>query len=300
MLKYKNVQFILSFVLLTTLFIPHSAHAAITYVTADADSVKVGDTVGVEVRLNSEGQSVNVVEGDLQINSPDGLMIREISISGSSISLWSRKPSLSEDKRTISFAGGSPGGFSEPNALLFKVFFTAQQVGTASFIPRDIKAYLNDGKGTLTSQSLKSFTTKVVAPGPNYQVKDDWTRIVSSDNMPPEFLAATPGQDDDTFGDKTFLMIQGSDYQSGIDHYEVKEGNSDFIRSGNVYVLQDQTLSVPLTIRAVDKAGNIRTLVIEPSFAKKYRKGIFVFGGIILIGIVVVILALLKKKKNKK
>lgn len=298
MIQHTHIPFFSLLVAGLFFFLPHPVHAAVTYVTSDVDTVYVGDTIAMEIRMNTEGQPINVVEGDLQLDSHGELMeIKEISVSGSNITLWSRKPSLSEDRKTISFAGGIPGGFTQPDGLLFKVFFQAKSPGKISFIPRDVKSYINDGKGTLSAASSKSFSIPVVASSPDHQQKDEWVRVVSSDIMPPEFLAATPGQDEETMGDKMFLMIQGTDYQSGIDHYEVKEGNSEFIRTGNIYVLQDQTLSVPITIKAVDKAGNERTLIIQPTFAKRYgRLILLISAGVVLLGIVSFIFF----KKRKK
>lgn len=301
MKSLKKFHFIVLWSVLGFLFHPHTASASVTYITSDSDATAVKDTVSVEVRIDTQDQSINVVEGDIAIESNRDLIeIREISVSGSNMTFWSRKPSLSEDRKTISFVGGVPGGFNQPDGLLFKIFFTAKNPGTVSFTPQNVKAYVNDGKGTLASNQLKALTTIISPAGKNHQTKDEWTRVVSSDNMPPEFLAATVGKDPDTMGDHPFLMIQGTDYQSGIDHYEVKEGDFDFVRSGNVYVLQDPTQSVSITIQAYDKAGNVRTLIIEPSFAKRYGKEIVFITLPLLVVLIGVGVWFIKRKSNKK
>ena len=62
-----------------------------------------------------------------------------------------------------------------------------------------------------------------------------------------------------------FLVFSGIDKQTGIDYYEVKEGQGNWKRAEFPYVLEDQTLQGIIEVRAVDKAGNERIAEYTPS-----------------------------------
>ncbi len=295
-MKYNfNVGLLVAFIVLLS---PNFVSASTVYISGDTDSVKVGDTASVEVRLNTEDEQINVVEGEIRIEpGSNNVEVREISVSGSSLVFWSRKPSLSADNKIISFVGGVPGGVNQKDALLFKIYFKATRIGSLNFAVQNVKSYINDGKGTLAKQTNRALSLSITkAKG---EASDEWRKVVSSDNMPPEFLAATIGNDSSMYENRLYLVINATDYQSGIDRLEVKEGDLPFIRSGNTYVLRDQNQKTEITINAYDKAGNVRTLVIKPSFWSKYLTLVVGLAVVSIIALSVVIILILKSKSRK-
>ncbi len=263
-------------VLVGIIFSVSIASASVVYVASDSDGMSAGDIISVEVRINTEDETINVVEGEIVVDGNAKIIeVRELSVSGSIINFWSNRPSLSPDGKVISFVGGVPGGVKSNNGLLFKAFFLAKNEGDISFVPRNIKTYKNDGRGAEVKQTVSKLDIKILPSDPNGVSKDEWNKIVASDNMPPEFLSANVGSDLSLFENKLFLTINGTDYQSGINFFEVKEGDFPSIRSGNLYVLRDQSQSSVVTINAYDYAGNMRSLVISPSTVNNYSQLIF-------------------------
>jgi hypothetical protein len=286
-------------VLVGIIFSVSIASASVVYVTSDSDGMSAGDIISVEVHINTEDETVNVVEGEIVIDGNAKLIeVRELSVSGSIINFWSNRPSLSPDGNVISFVGGVPGGVKSNNGLIFKAFFLAKSEGDISFVPRNIKTYKNDGRGTEVKQTVSKLDIKILPSDPNGVSKDEWNKIVASDNMPPEFLSANVGSDLSLFENKLFLTINGTDYQSGINYFEVKEGDFPSVRSGNLYVLRDQSQSSVIIINAYDYAGNMRSLIIGPSAGTEYDKKIlYSVISILFLMIISLIFYIIRKKR---
>jgi hypothetical protein len=71
---------------------------------------------------------------------------------------------------------------------------------------------------------------------------------------------------------------------SGINRYEVRENGLPAVRSGNTYVLEDQSLKGIVEVKAVDNAGNFSTETID--LKKKANKyGLYIGLLILIIGI---------------
>jgi len=300
--KSISVKFLITGFLFFSLFIitPNLAFAATAYLTSDFESVAVGDTVIVNVEMDTADKRPNVVEGSILIKSgAEKIKISELSVAGSVLVLWARNPSLDSDSE-ISFTGGVPGGFNQKSGLLFKIFFLAEKEGQVVFLPADIKAYDNDGKATPIDVSVNSLTVKI-SPKSDLAPKDQWLEIVSNDNQPPQELTAIVGQDDSIFEGKKFITISAVDNQSGIDYYEVTEGNWPTVRSGETYVLQDQSESSVIVITAYDKAGNYSKISLGPGKPKiDYVKLIIILiFSLILLYVLFRLFKLVKKKYVK-
>jgi len=116
---------------------------------------------------------------------------------------------------------------------------------------------LNDGFGTPAKLTLKEavftiLTEKAEVP------KEEWQEELAKDDIPPEPFEIKISQDPNIFGGKYFIVFSTTDKQTGIDHYEVKEGKIDWKRAESPYLLEDQSLKSIIKVKAVDKAGNER------------------------------------------
>lgn len=56
-----------------------------------------------------------------------------------------------------------------------------------------------------------------------------------------------------------------NDKQTGIDYYEVKEGEGNWVKTESPYLLKDQARQSVIQVKAVDKASNERIETIQPS-----------------------------------
>lgn len=236
-------------------FLPVSVFAASLYFDTPQAKVSVGDTVLIVAHLNTQGDSINVVDGVITL---EGAVenISGISVAHSAFTLWPRTPSLSG--RTITFVGGVPGGSVSSDAVLFEIAYTPETVGTITFTP-NIHAYKNDGTGTSVPVQGDSFSL-VVGPRAG-AAHDAWQETITKDTVPPAYFEVVMGEDPSVFDGKKFISFQTTDAQSGIDHYEVIEGDAPPVRASGTYVLQHQEESPRLRVRAYDKAGNVRESV---------------------------------------
>lgn len=286
--KITEMKILLAEILFLTLFIltPKSALAAVAYLTVDEPSISAGDTIIVNLIMDTLDKRPNAVEGDVLIE--DGakkIEITEFSLADSVLTHWPQTPSLDNDSK-ISFAGGVPGGFNQKAGLLFKIAFLAKQEGQIIFLPDNIKAYDNDGKATLIEISNNPLVINI-GPKKDAQPKNQWLEIISKDSQPPQNLSVVAGQDDSVFEGKKFITISAIDNQSGIDRYEVKEGGWPAVRSGENYVLLDQSESSVIIVAAYDKAGNYSTILLKPNKQK------IVYGKLIIKAVIVLTISLI-------
>lgn len=256
-MKNKNLIKYIFVSLLTLVFIPSGAHAAGVYVESAQKVISVGDTAVVTIKVNSDKDILNTIEGDISVPlNGSSVYVQEFSLAGSAFGLWPRTPSLSTDGQTISFVGGVPGGFSIQGATLFKMVIEAKKAGVISITPRNIVAYASDGKGTKVPVEVKGLTLEVRPRAAGVPVNDEWKAVVSADLTPPQDFIVVLGQDSTIFSGKKFAFFSAVDNESGIDHYDVSENGRPAVRSGSTYELQDQTGTPKLTVIAYDKAGN--------------------------------------------
>lgn len=115
---------------------------------------------------------------------------------------------------------------------------------------------------------------------------------VMIDATPPEEIQASVSKDEQIFNGEHFLNFVCNDKTSGIDYYEIAETKPfqkpEWKRAKSPYLLEDQTLQSEIKIKAVDKAGNIKIILISPQ--EKIWKG-FILLGIIIVMIAIIVVA---------
>jgi hypothetical protein len=250
----------------------------------------------VRLSMDTMEKRPNTVEGTVLLKSgASHIEIQDFSLADSVLTNWLKTPSLDEDSK-ISFIGGVPGGFNEKRGLLFQIVFTAKTVGQVTFLPTDIRVYDNDGKATPMLVPGTPLTITINPKSPEKE-KNQWLDVIANDNNPPQDLAVVFGFDPSSFGGKKFMSISAIDRESGIDYFEVTEGNQPAIRSGMTYVLRDQTESTPITVTAFDKAGNKSSILLHPDT----RKNRYVlWGGITIVLSLLAFVAFRRFKSMRK
>jgi hypothetical protein len=256
-MEYKKIimniikTYILIILLLTT-----SAGYAATVLTQVTGEVHAKDVFIIEVSVDTEGQKINAIEGDIFLGDTTGnFEIRDVTIAGSGFTLWPRKPSLSARGDTVSFMGGVPGGVVGPVSL-FKIVIFAKNPSELRVTPKDIVAYVDDGKGTAVSVKSQDMIVGVLPP--SSKANDAWRTMVSTDNIAPEIFDIVLYQDPTLYEGKKFLSFSATDGQSGIAYYEVQEDGALPVRTGDQYVLVNQDATKEVVVTAYDIAGNAR------------------------------------------
>ena len=181
---------------------------------------------------------------------------------------------------------------------LFNIILKATRPGQIVINPKTITAYENDGNGTSKTASVKPLTVTVKASDDS--PSDAWKDLISLDNTPPLDFVITLGQDKSAFGGQKFISFETTDSESGIDHYEIKEGDLNAVRSSSPYVLQNQKKTLPITVAAFDKAGNSRIVTWSPPHSLANRIAVIGAWVIIISLIILGLKYLLVLWKNKK
>jgi len=278
--------------------------AAELSLSSDSKDVNIGNTIAVDVLINTEGESINVVDGNITIpNGLDLIEIKELSSANSALNQWVRTPSWSKKDGTISFIGGLPGGLNQKSANLFRIFFTARSLGQVTFSPSDIKVYANDGKATLVGIHSTSLTINI-NKADNSSVKDALQTTITKDYKAPTDINVDLGQDASLFDGQKFINVSATDSDSGIAYFEVKEGNREPVRTSSSYVLQNQNNLEPIIIFAFDKAGNVSKKILSPHSSVDTNNNLFIIIDTILIvafiASVFILCRIFKKKKKSK
>jgi hypothetical protein len=245
-----------------------------TFATDDSSSYVVN------VMIDTEGELVNAIEGEVLIPI-SVLNIDKISDGDSSINFWLEKPRFNNGK--IYFSGITPGGFQGPDRLVFsmRVIELSKKVDVVEF--GNVNLLKNDSVGT----RIISRSTKLSLP------ISTASTIELYDTTPPEDFEPSIISDLDIFNGKYMLVFATQDKESGVDHYEVKEGYfGDFNVVTSPYELMNQDADSVIIVKAIDNSGNERTVKFYPpnhrSLYERYE--------IIVILVLVIILYTYRKK----
>jgi len=304
--------------------LPYVSSAALLYFDPDVSSVKRGDLVMVDLRLDVENEEcVNVIDG--VVYHDPSIKLVDISRGTSILSIWLEPPAIQASDNKVTFAGGIPGGYcgripGDPSltnnviTLIFRSPGLTIGGGEAAdqarvWVGEESQALLNDGLGTKTTLLLQDAYISL-NEGAGATQQDEWSELISSDNqLPSDFvinLTRDDQNDDPAFSGRYFITFSAVDKQSGIDHYEVMEepfsefysfkwGRADapWITTESPYVLTDQSLNSTIRVKAVDKAGNERIEILVPDEAQRaISRDAIIFYSLVLLSIVLLVLLL--------
>ncbi|MDO8560831.1 MAG: cohesin domain-containing protein [bacterium] len=287
------------FILLSISFLfPHHLFAAEIFYDADTRKVKANTEFEIGVFLNAESENVNAIEGILRFPA-DILEFKELNDGNSLINFWVERPTL-RAANEIFFSGITPGGFIGKRGLIFKITFLAKEEGIGRIAMQSIKVLRNDGSGSEVDISASPLEVAVTAQALPLSLKK------IKDEEPPESFKPEIARDPAIFDGKWFLVFATQDKKSGIDRYEIKEVRhrilgsfSRWTSAESPHVLRDQKLKSYVFVKAIDKAGNIRTEKIPPQNPLRWYEN-YENWSIIIIGVVIAIFMTKKLWRKKR
>lgn len=143
-----------------------AVQAAVLYTLPEAQSVDPADTVTLDVRLNSENDTINAVQARILFD-PTALEVVEVSKAGSFLVLWPEEPKVDVKAGVITFTGGTPNGSYVVNGRLVSIVFRSKHLGSTNvlFDTGTSGVYRNDGLGTKVALSAKPATIDVALTG---------------------------------------------------------------------------------------------------------------------------------------
>lgn len=306
--KFKII-YLIFFEIILFFCLPVSVIAVEIFFEPDIKEMGVGQEFIIHLMINTQEETINALEGKI-IFPDDILKLKDIQEGGSIISLWIDKPFLENNE--ITFSGIIPAGFSgimqpyQENDLLpgeiISLIFVSQQKGEGNINFKDGKILLHDGKGT---------PVKFINSNFKFTIQEDIEVVpleYISDITLPEIFEPEIIQNNDIFDGNYFLIFNTQDKESGIDYYAVfeskrkKKSINDWMVTESPYILKDQSLKSYIYVKAVDKAGNERIVVVNPKYPLKWYEKIDILVIIILILISSIAIYLIKKQflRNKK
>jgi hypothetical protein len=267
-------------ILVAFMLVAQPAMAATLYLDPASATLARGDAEVLAVRLDTDeaqDECINAVEGVLSLEGPIAAV--DVSLGNSIFSIWVEPPTISQNGKQVTFAGGIPNGYcgriaGDPRLTntLFEIIARTDAIASVdgSSVPAQVSfteqtiAYLNDGFGT--PAELQVFPQELtVLPQLSADVQDPWKERVRADTTDPqEFSIAL-----DQIRNRYFITFNTTDKQTGIDRYEVMEeplsnfstftwgsASAPWIETRSPYELDDQTLNSVIRVKAIDKAGN--------------------------------------------
>lgn len=282
--------------------------AAILYLEPSSGEYHQDDTFIVEARIDTEGECINAVEANFSF-SQVLLKAADFSQGNSILTFWVAEPVINQEAGLVSFAGGIPAGYcgrlpGDPGQsnLLGRIIFQVKEIGGEQFSAKlefldTCQVLLNDGLGTSAELSFQPAVFSIL-PGKTEIPKKEWQVELERDEISPESFEIELSRDPKIFEGKYFITFHTGDKQSGLDYYEVKEGESPWQKASSPYLLKNQKLGNRILVKAVDKAGNGRIAQYIPTEkAKPFPWWILI---LILVGIGLIWWIIIAKLKRKK
>ncbi|TSC62679.1 MAG: Uncharacterized protein Greene041614_341 [Parcubacteria group bacterium Greene0416_14] len=267
-----------------------SVFAASVFVEPKNTEMRPGDSFEASVFIATENESINAIEGTV-LFSEDLLMLEDVRDGASIVNFWIERPR--EEAGKIAFSGIIPGGYAGEKGLIFSAIFRAKKAGRGIIDSRALRVLLNDGEGT-EAHSVASGAQIIVS---EHAPSAEAVRI-EDDTQAPEEFTATVTRNPSIFEGKYFLVFATQDKGSGIDHYEVCErGETSCVIAESPYVLAHQALRTKIIVRAIDKKGNKRVVVIPPHLRVARYKSMLIFG---ILAIAVIVFFVRKRNKRGK
>ncbi len=232
---------------------------------APASSIHVNETVDVSVVLDVAGTPANAVESTL-VYDPEIFDLVGIEEANSMVTLWIDSPqtAVAMNDGQIHFSGVNPAGFGVQltppvndvvPGTVFIAVFKARSEAQADFSLKDTRVLSNDGTGTALPVTTLPLSLSVQGEGVELLVEE-------GDVEAPEEFSPLLSRDASLFDGQWFLSFSTIDREGAVDHYEVREGLGDFERAESPYVLKGQNLRHRVWVKAVDSAGNERTVQV--------------------------------------
>ena len=289
--NFKKIISISILILICFLSQGRNVFASSVVLSSDTDKMTIGKEFYVDVMLDTKGESINGVQGQITFEKDKILFIRAEE-GKSIINLFIDKPKAYGD--TIGFSGIITSGFSgviDPfnqkhklNGTLLRLIFEAKSEGLTDINTKDFIITLNDGLGT----------TESVSPSKSsYSVSNLDNNIVSNteNDTNPE-ISSYVIQDPNLYGGKYVLIFDAKDKGSGIKDVKIKEGQTEWKIIVSPYLLEDQSRHSMVTLEATNYKGasimvNVESLPVEGISTS------FVFVFIILL--ILLILLMIKK-----
>ena len=152
--------------LVVAFFVPQISKAARLYITPATGVFPVGETVTVNVGIDTQGKEINAL--DLKLNFPaDKIQLVSPNTSVSLIDVWASQPKYNNRSGEIVLQGGIPNGVITSGALITELTFRVRSTGQAFVtFSSESNVFLNDGQATPAGLDYQNALLSLVLPPP--------------------------------------------------------------------------------------------------------------------------------------
>jgi len=293
-MKNNLKKIIALFIFALCLFINNKADASFISIKPSSDSLSKDEQFYIDVNLNTEGKTINGIEGSISFSS-DNISFVRAEEGNSIVNLWIDKPALSDG--VIKFSGIIPNGFSgvidpfNPDnklpGLIIRLIFETKKEGDCNIAISKAITTLNDGLGTVDNITPSSIKISIQNTSNPYIYK-------TPNDTAPE-LSASVIRDPNIENNKYVLIFDAKDKQTGIKEVLIKEGSRPWKKIESPYLLEDQSRHSIITVQATNYSGSSIAINID---ALPYKLISFT-NIIILIFILAGLLFIIKKYYEK-
>lgn len=216
-----------------------SVSAATLLLSSSSGTFETESTFTVSLFLNTEEKVVNALDVTVSF-PPDKLQLVSPSTGQSVVGIWIAPPFIDNQKGTINFQGGIPGGLQSSKALITTLTFRAKAIGTAPVrILDSSRVLLHDGQGTDALRNKINGVYTVVLPPPagpevfsithpdytawysNNNVTLTWIEESSSDGY-SYLLNAEPMSLPDDVSEGAHNTVSYENTEDGIHYFHIK------------------------------------------------------------------------------
>lgn len=305
-------------------------NASTIYLKSNSKNIITTEVFKVDFLIDTNKNNINAFESNIFFDE-NFLNVEKVYTGNSIVDFWIKSPRHQGNK--IFFSGIKPGGFIGENSKIISVLFSAKKSGQTSIDIENSLFLLNDDKGTEDYLIIKNLFLNIKEKdniknnhldediNTNIDVKENENsnlgedidtendineEVFIKDTTRPESFVVKIIKDDKLNKDNFSLIFYAQDKGSGISHYEIKEGEDDFIKvKDGPYVLKYQDLTKEIQVKAIDLEGNYRIEKIGP-FIVKEKKSIISYKFIIISLLFIIFVLILlntylnRRKKNEK
>lgn len=275
-------------------FVAQQVQAARLFFQPQEQVVGTENTFSIAVMLDAE-TPVNTVS--VSVHVPESLTPIDTYDGNSLLNFWIDRPIFDEQTRELRFSGIIPGGFSGIGPLLVAEFEIVE--GTQALLDFNLDAtivYQHSPDGIADSVIAESIALPIIPGKENIGVE-------LPDSTAPEQFTPMIVQDIHLLQNEWTVLFATQDKGSGLSHFEIveKRGNEtdqydklDWKQAKSPYALSDQERKSYIYVKAVDKEGNERVVVLspllEPHWYEKSNSWGILAVVIVSIGFIVVVL----------
>jgi hypothetical protein len=297
----QNLKRVVYLLTVSLVFFAHNAKSAELNFVSGSSQINALQPVQIDLVLNSGQEKFNAVSGEV-VFSDESVSLLAIEDGRSVVNFWIDKPTASQGNRIV-FSGITPGGYQGNGAQLFSLIFMPKKAGSFTLRIDQPRVLLHDGVGTPAKVEAHVAQFNIVG-----SIGSSEKQYSVTDTVSPQEFSVEVSKNQFIAEGRWFAVFATQDKETGIAFYqaqEQKENQIDQLAWRTVespYVLQDQSLSSYIFIKAVDQKGNefISTKIPQHDFWYKKPKYYGIIISIIFIIIVFHAMKYLWRKKIKK